>query len=196
MNPAEGSWQPVPEELKDDSILLAAVVDEHRQIYTKYFTDDLAVNHGLPVLTHAFRRLDEWRVFLLLTPWMLARLFVPDNDPGLRIPPDWYAQARISRDYLVIGPTFELPLLTGKQKAHLNHSAAIGHYLLHPLILSMTDFNNPEEAFTAWNRVIETRNRNMEKMQKRNPLQEEITRRELFSGLFNLETAVEREKER
>lgn len=121
---------------------------------------------------------------LLLTPWMLARLFVPDNDPGHVIPPEWQSQARIGRDYQVIGPPFEIPLLTGKQRAHLNYSVAIGPYLLHPLILSMLNFSTPEDAFTAWNRVIETRNRNMEIMQKQSPLQEEITRREFFSGIF------------
>ncbi|MCP5442501.1 MAG: [NiFe]-hydrogenase assembly chaperone HybE [Chromatiaceae bacterium] len=184
MKPAGGSWQPVPAELESDKALQAAVVEEHRRICIQYFADDLSANHALPILTHAFRRLDEYRVFLLLTPWMLARLFVPDSDPGLQIPPEWHAEARIGRDYQVIGPAFEIPLLTGKQRAHLNYSAAIGHYLLHPLIFSMLNFNTPEEAFAAWNRIIETRNRNIEKMQKRNPLQEEISRREFFSGIF------------
>lgn len=49
----------------------------------------------------------------------------------------------------------------------------------------MLNFSCAEEAFTAWNRVIETRNRNIEKLQKRNPLQQEITRREFFRGIFN-----------
>jgi len=184
ITPAERSWQAVPDALQDDALLQAVLVDEHRLIYTRCFLDDPAANHALPIMTYAFRRLDQWRVFLLLTPWMLARLFVPDRDPGLQIPPEWQAQTRKGHDYQVIGPTFELPLLTGKQRAHLNYSPVIGHYLLHPLILSMMNFNTPEEAFTAWNRVIETRNRNLEKMQHQNPLQEEITRREFFTGIF------------
>ncbi|MCB1751149.1 MAG: [NiFe]-hydrogenase assembly chaperone HybE [Gammaproteobacteria bacterium] len=185
MKQDENDWQTAADELRNDTLLQAAVVDEHRRIYSRYFLHDPAANHVLPVMTHAFRRLEQWRVFLLLTPWMLSRLFIPDGAPGWRIPPDWQAHNRRDRDYQVIGPTFELPLLTGKQRAHLNYSPAIGHYLLHPLILSMLNFSCAEEAFTAWNRVIETRNRNIEKLQKRNPLQQEITRREFFRGIFN-----------
>ena len=182
--PSGNAWHSFPEELQSDTLLQTAAIDEHRRIYTRYFTDDLAANHALPIMTHAFRRLDQWRVFLLLTPWMLARLFVPDADPGLRIPAEWDAQTRSEREYQVIGPAFDLPLLTGKQRAHLNHSPVIGHYLLHPLILSMIGFSAPEEVFAAWSRVIEIRNRNLEIVRKRNPLQEEITRREFFTGAF------------
>ena len=184
ITPTGNAWHSFADELRSDTLLQAAAIDEHRRIYTRCFENDLAANHALPIMTHAFRRLDQWRVFLLLTPWMLARLFVPDADPGLRIPPEWDAQTCSGREYQVIGPAFDLPLLTGKQRAHLNYSPVIGHYLLHPLILSMTNFGAAEEVFAAWNRVIELRNLNLERVQKRNPLQEEITRRELFTGAF------------
>lgn len=177
-------WQSVPDELKDDDALLAAVVEEHRQIYAMYFQDELEINHQLPVITHAFRRLDGWRVFLLLTPWMLARVFIPDKPPAIELPPLWGAEARQGRAYTVIGPTFDLELLTGKQKAHLNYSSNIGHYLLHPLILSMSNFKTPNEVFRAWNQVIEARNENLQKMQQENQQQREISRREFFSGVF------------
>lgn len=177
-------WQSVPHELKDDDALLAAVVEEHLQIYHKYFQDDLEINHQLPIITHAFRRLDQWRVFLLLTPWMLTRVFVPDHPPGIELPVQWRAEARQGCAYTVIGPTFNLNLLTGKQKAHLNYSSNIGHYLLHPLILSMNSFQTPNEVFRAWNKVIEARNENLEKMQQQNQQHKEISRREFFSGIF------------
>lgn len=176
-------WQSVPNELKDDEALLSAVVEEHRLIYDKYFRGDLEVNHQLPVMTHAFRHLNQWRVFLLLTPWMLARLFVPDNPPDIEVPAEWRAETRKGLPYTVIGPTFNLDLLTGKQQAHLNYSVAIGHYLLHPLILSMASYRTPDEVFRAWNQVIEARNENIKKMQKQNPQHEEISRREFFSGM-------------
>lgn len=113
MKQDENDWQTAADELRNDTLLQAAVVDEHRRIYSRYFLHDPAANHVLPVMTHAFRRLEQWRVFLLLTPWMLSRLFIPDGAPGWRIPPDWQAHNRRDRDYQVIGPTFELPLLTG-----------------------------------------------------------------------------------
>lgn len=177
-------WQSVPEELKDDDALLTTVVEEHRLIYDRYFRDELEVNHQLPVMIHAFRHLGEWRVFLLLTPWMLARIFVPDNPPDIKIPGEWQAKVRQELAYKVIGPTFKLNLLTGKQKAHLNYSANIGHYLLHPLILNMSEFRTPNDVLRAWNKVIEARNENLEKMQHQNSQHKEISRREFFSGVF------------
>jgi hypothetical protein len=177
-------WCSVPAALQDDEALLTAVVEEHRLLYARCFRDDLEVNHQLPIMTHAFRRLGRWRVFLLLTPWMLARLFVPDEPPDIEVPDDWRAQTRKGLPYAVIGPTFELDLLTGKQKAHLNYSTSIGHYLLHPLILSMDRFQTPDEVFRAWNEVIAARNENLKKMQKQNPQHEEISRREFFSGML------------
>jgi len=175
-------WQAISAELQDDTALLSAVKEEHHLIYNKYFKDELEVNHELPIITHAFRRMDQWRVFLLLTPWMLARVFIPDTAPDLEIPAEWRADARRSADYRVIGPTFDLNLLTGKQKAHLNYSDNIGHYLLHPLILSMSSFQTPNDVFEAWNKVIVARNENLEKMQKKNLHHAEISRREFFSG--------------
>jgi len=175
-------WQMVPDELREDSALLAAIVEEHRLIYDRYFQDELEINHQLPVMTHAFRRLDQWRVLLLLTPWMLARVFVPDSPPDIDIPEKWRTESRKDLPYTVIGPSVDLNLLTGRQKAHLNHSTRLGHYLLHPLILSMSRFQTPEEVFRAWNEVIEARNDNIKKMQRQNPQHEEISRREFFSG--------------
>ncbi len=175
-------WTLFPEDLQDDQQLLAAVLEEHEGLYRDCFIDDPGVNHLLPVRVQAFRRVDSWRVFLLLTPWMLSRIFVPDSDPGIEIPGDWCAEARAGQPYRVIGPANSFELLTGRQKAHLNYSNRLGHYLLHPLILSMKDFQSPEEVFRVWNRIIETRNRNLQKLEQRSHRQEEITRREFFKG--------------
>ncbi|MES9899697.1 MAG: [NiFe]-hydrogenase assembly chaperone HybE [Sedimenticola sp.] len=176
-------WQLAPDELKDDDALLSAVVEEHRLIYERYFRDEPEISHQMPITTHMFRRLGEWRVFLVLTPWMLARVFVPDNPPDIELPTSWGAEARQGLAYTVMGPTFKLDLLTGTQKAHLNYSSGFGHYLLHPLILSMNDYETPSEVFMAWNGVIESRNENLKKMQRKNQQQNEITRREFFSGV-------------
>jgi len=175
-------WKSFPEALRDDDQLQAAVLEVHETLYRDCFMDDPGVNHRLPVRVQAFRRMGPWRVFLLLTPWMLSRIFIPDSDPGIEIPGEWCKEARAGQPYRVIGPACSLELLTGRQKAHLNYSNRLGHYLLHPLILSMKDFQTPEEAFRAWNRVIETRNENLRKLEQRSPQQEEITRREFFKG--------------
>ncbi|MCP3868107.1 MAG: [NiFe]-hydrogenase assembly chaperone HybE [Gammaproteobacteria bacterium] len=177
-----GGWQGIPETLLDDEKLLAAVIEEHEAIYRRYFLQEPGVNHQLPIRLQSFRRIDSWRLFLVLTPWMLARCFIPDSDPGIPVPDEWLPDARAGRPYQVIGPTCQLELLTGKQKAHLNYSPALGHYLLHPLVLSMSDYESPEAIFQEWNVVIETRNENLKKLRQRSRQQEEITRREFFRG--------------
>ena len=176
------NWRLVPAVLQDDTQLLKAVLEEHEGLYRGCFIDDPAVNHLLPVRVQAFRRVGCWRVFLLLTPWMLSRILIPDSDPGIEIPGEWCSDTRAGQPYRVIGPAYSLKLLTGSQKAHLNYSDRLGHYLLHPLILSMRDFRSTEEVFRVWNRIIETRNRNLQELEQRSLQQEEITRREFFKG--------------
>lgn len=177
-------WQSASDEVGDDEALQTAVLEEYTKIYRTCFQGDPDMNHRLPVMIHAFRHLQEWRVFLLLTPWMLARVFVPDVDPGIAVPTEWRAADRKNQPYRVIGPAFDLDLLTGRQKAHLNFSPRIGHYMIHPLILSMLEFETPDQVFAAWNQVISTRNDNLERLGIPNPQQEEISRREFFLSVL------------
>ncbi|MCB1858991.1 MAG: [NiFe]-hydrogenase assembly chaperone HybE [Gammaproteobacteria bacterium] len=178
-----GHWQVIPPELEDDGALIAAFLEEFQRTYQASFEGASEVNHQLPIITHAFRQLGEWRVFLLLTPWMLARVFVPNRDPGVSVPAEWRASVRQGRPYRVIGPGCDLDLLSGRQRAHLNFAPRIGHYLIHPLILSMLEFQTAEQVFAAWNRVIVTRNDNIKRLGRTNPQQEEISRREFFSAV-------------
>lgn len=174
-------WQVWPAPLADDEQLSAAVLSLHRTIYATDFAHDPAANHGLSVQTRAFRRLQDWRVMLILTPWMLARLLFPDRPPRLRIPADWRAEARQDQHYQVLGPRLELELLGQAQQVHLNFHPALGHYLLQPVVLNMQPYANPEAVFEAWGGVIRTRDENMEKHRKDCPWQKEVSRRELFS---------------
>ena len=177
-------WQLCPVRLQADDALQKAVIDYHRTVYQDQFTEDSGINHQLPFQLRAFRYLEDWRVMLLLTPWMLARLFIPNQIPDIGIPADWTAESRQNCDYLVIGPSVDFSLLSGKQKAHLNYAKEFGHYLLHPLVLDMTPFNIADQVFEAWNEIIGRRDENLKKMQKENPRQQEISRRELFKGFL------------
>ena len=175
------AWRVWPPPLEDDERLLETVQAVHRNIYADNFAHDPAANHGLPLQYRVFRRLQEWRILLMLTPWMLARLMFPDRPPGLRIPADWRAEARPDSDYRLLGPRLELELLGQAQQTHLNYHPALGHYLLQPIVLNMQPYADTEAVFAAWGEVIRTRDENMEKRQMDCPWQKELSRRELFN---------------
>ena len=141
-------------------------------------------NHGLPVQVRALRQVEDWWVFLLLTPWMMARLFLPQRQPNLALPAAWAAEARRGQPYVVIGPALDLTLASGVQRAHINYDALLGHYLVQPLVQALADYGSADQVFTAWNAVIATRDRVMAEQQCDCPWQKEVSRREWFSRLL------------
>lgn len=166
-----------------DSAVIAAVGDCFGEIYRNHFSAELMVNRNLPVEIRAFRRSDGWCVFLLLTPWMMTRVFLPERDPGLRVPTGWSAAKRASANFLVIGPLIGFSILGGEQKAHLNYLPELGHFLLQPLVQSMERFESADEVFAAWDEVIKTRDRVMEEQKRECGWQKEVSRREFFGRL-------------
>lgn len=178
--PSDGRWQVSSPRLVADEALGRAVLDIHQDILRGQLIGDPMLNMALPVELRALRRIDEWRVLLLLTPWMLARLLFPDHPPAPEIPPGWTADERRNADYLMLGPNLSFNLLGQPQKAHLNYDPALGHYLLQPICLDMKIYKSADAVFEAWNQVIRIRDENMEKAKRDCPLQKEVSRRELF----------------
>lgn len=167
----------------DDQAVIAAVGESFGEIYRNHFSGEFLVNHDLPVEVRAFRRSDGWCVFLLLTPWMMARVFLPEYDPGLLIPAEWSAAERTTAPFLVIGPPMDFTILGGAQKAHLNYLPELGHFLLQPLVQSMERFDSADAVFAAWDEVIKTRDRVMEEQKRECGWQKEVSRREFFARL-------------
>ncbi|NJO14371.1 MAG: [NiFe]-hydrogenase assembly chaperone HybE [Thioploca sp.] len=176
------NWQILDSTASDEAVI-NTVIGVFTELYQTYFIHELLVNHQLPIEVRAFRHTDIWRIFLLLTPWTLARIFLPEHKPTLILPTGWQAEERLQAPLLVIGPAISLPILGGKEKAHLNYHAKLGHYLIQPLIQSMAQFNTPQAAFDAWNEVITTRNRVIVEQQRRCDWQQEVSRREFFAQL-------------
>lgn len=174
----------VAQETGEEDILVKQVIDAFTEMYHTYFDDEMLVNHHLPIEVRAFRQTDIWWVLLLLTPWMLARVFLPQQAPkDIKIPDDWQAEVRKQATFTVIGPAVNLAILGGRERAHLNYHPRLGHYLIQPLIQSMSQFNQPEEAFEAWNQVIRTRNQVIEQQKKQCDWHQEVSRREFFAKL-------------
>lgn len=166
-----------------DDALAPAVVARFEAIRDAHFVAVEGINSALPVEVRALRRSEDWRVMLLLTPWMLARLFVPARVPGISVPDEWGAAARTGQPYAVIGPSVAFALLGADQSAHLNYDAVLGHYLVQPLVQTVWKFDSAEAVFAAWNEVIATRMRVMEETKRDCPWQRELSRREFFGRL-------------
>jgi len=176
----DANWQSLPSNLTADDDLEQAVLEVYKSILREQLAWDPMLKHALPVMIRALRRIDTWRVLLLLTPWMLVRLLFPDEPPELEVPPGWFAHERRDAPYLVLGPNLSFDLLTQSQQAHLNYHHHLGHYLLQPICLDMGPYESADAVFAAWNQVIRIRDENMAQAKRDCPLQKDIARRELF----------------
>ncbi len=181
--PNTAKWQLPPASLDDDQAFLTYLVELHQKLNDECFIHDPIANQALGIQVRAFRRIEEWRLLLILTPWMLSRILSPLREPQLDIPQAWSAESRARSDYQIMGPGVNLELLDQRLAAHINHDTTLGHYLLQPLVLNMEKFKTPAAVFQAWNQVIRTRDANMEKMKRDCPWQKEVSRRELFRGI-------------
>ena len=177
----EAAWQICPPDLVDDDALTAAVIEVHRAILDEHLKGDPMLNLALGIQLRAFRQIEGWRVLLLLTPWMLVRLLFPETPPVPSLPEGWRAAERGDADYQVLGPRLDFRLLGQPQQAHLNYHPRFGHYLLQPICLNLEPYSDAEAVFEAWNAVIRTRDENLAKARRDCPLQEEVSRRELFT---------------
>ena len=179
---SDSCWVPGPDLLNQDDALRSLVISSFSKIYQQCFADDPLVNAQLPIEIRALRDIAPWRVFLLLTPWMLARVYLCSASVSIKVPDDWRASNRESDDYQAMGPQLVFRLLGREQRAHVNYHPALGHYLIQPLIMRMQQYCSATEVFLEWNRVIETRNENIRKRQVECQCQQEISRREFFIG--------------
>lgn len=176
-------WQSCTVPLQDDQALREAIVAIYKELYQKYFANLAMINPRLPIEIRAFRRIEQWRVFLLLTPWMLVRVYVSDGAPGIVMPQGWSAAERENASYTLFGPMLELTILDSEQKVHLAFNRQIGHYLIQPLVLSMLTYDSAEAVYDAWRHVIQTRTENMKQLNRCSMWREEVSRREFFTKL-------------
>jgi hypothetical protein len=179
----EPGWCLCPEQLAEDQALSTAVVAVHARILKETLAGDPMLNPALPVEVRALRRIEDWRVLLLLTPWMLVRLLFPDRPPPLALPAGWSAAERANAEYRVLGPRLSFTLFGQSQPAHLGYHDRLGHSLLQPLCLNMEPYRDANAVFERWSEVIRVRDENMEAARRDCPMQKEISRRELFRRL-------------
>lgn len=181
---ADNAWEICPVTLTaTGEAACAALSAVQYDLYHTRYRDDPASNHALAIHVRAWRRLEGWGVALVLTPWMLARVWLRDTDPGLPLPVGWNAAEREEAEPVVLGPRLVFPVLNTTQTAHLNHHPELGHHLLQPLILNLAPYADAEAAFAAWREVIARRDRFAAIKQRECRWQKEVSRREFFAGL-------------
>lgn len=181
---AKAGWAVSPFAGAPDDKVAAAVVACFRGIYQRHFSEEWLVNHDLPVEVRALRQSDGWQVMLLLTPWMLARVFLPERQPDITVPEGWGAAERAAAPYTVIGPPVTFSLLGAEHKAHLNYHPDLGHFLIQPLVQSMDKYASADEVFAAWDEVIRTRDRVMAEQKRECGWQKEVSRREFLARVM------------
>lgn len=167
----------------DDSELLDKILETYQQVYS-VLPREMATNDALPIEIRSLRRVGDWRVLLLLTPWQLARLLFPMRPPSIAQRADWpRIFENLGASPTALGPAFGLDILSGRERAHLAFEPRLGHYFQQILVHDMRRFRTPDAAFVALRAVIAVRDRNIAALQKQCPWQEDVSRREFFSRL-------------
>lgn len=163
----------------DDSTFLDNVLETYQRIYAG-LPREMATKDTLPIEIRALRRVGDWRVLLLLTPWQLARLLFPMRPPSIAEP---LVLDNLGMSPTALGPAIGLDILSGRERAHVAFEPRLGHYFQQTLIHDMRRFETPDAAFAALRAVIEVRDRNIAALQKQCAWQEDVSRREFFSRL-------------
>jgi hypothetical protein len=139
-------WVLCPPELAEDDALSAAVLGVHQAILRDQLQGDPSLNPDLDIQQRALRRVEDWRVLLLLTPWMLARLLFPDRSPSLALPGGWSAPERTNAPYQVLGPRILFSLLGQSQQAHLSYHRTWATFFCSPFASTWSPTRTPRPS--------------------------------------------------
>jgi len=129
------------------------------QLYNDDFADAMmGINHQLKVEVRGWHVKDNWAMGVLLTPWMLTKIYIPLSAPDdIAIPADWQADARQNAPYVVIGELMTLTIDGQTHTVHINYHPTLGHYCVQPLVQKMNTYADNESAFAAWGEVLKFR---------------------------------------
>lgn len=175
------AWQPLQADTSETA--LEQVLEHFQQIYEQYLAHDPMLNHALPLVMRGWRENGDWFEGLLLTPWMLAQVYFPRQSPPEPLPAGWDAASRQTAGYQVIGPLLDVDIGEERPAVHLNYDAVVGHYVLRPLIQSLTKYRTENEVFGAWSDVLAARQAYRQQFLEEQDLarQEKVSRRDFMT---------------
>ncbi len=105
---------------------------------------------------------DEWDIGYVLTPWMLAHIFLPRRPPAppsAVLPADWHANVRKNKLFQLLGPALDFVVGEEMPSLHVQWIADFGHFLFQPLILKLSRYSDAEAVWKAQSDVLEARER-------------------------------------
>jgi hypothetical protein len=158
-------WQLI--DALETEALPALLESTFAQLYNDDFADAMmGINHQLKVEVRGWHVKDNWAMGVLLTPWMLTKIYIPLSAPNdIAIPADWQADARQNAPYVVIGSLMTLTIDGQPHTVHINYHPTLGHYCVQPLVQKMNGYANNEAAFAAWGEVLAFRKEYRAKLQ-------------------------------
>jgi hypothetical protein len=154
-----------------DSAALNDLPELLEKTFSQLYNDDFAdammgINHKLKAEIRGWHVKDNWAMGVLLTPWMLTKIYIPLTTPEtISIPTGWSAEERQAMPYVVIGPLTTLTIDEQTHTVHLNYYPKLGHYAVQPLVQKMDSYADNEAAFAAWGEVLAFRKEYRAKLQ-------------------------------
>lgn len=150
------SFQTLPETAERD---VPAIIT---QAFATLYSDDFAnammgINHSLTTEVRGWHEKADWGMGVLLTPWMLTKVYVPLKTAVLddiATPESWTTDERLNQPYVVIGDLMPLTIDEQTHQTYINHHPDIGHYWLQPLVQNMARYSDNDAAFAAWGEVL------------------------------------------
>ncbi len=154
-----------------DSVIADNLPELLEKTFAQLYNDDFAdammgINHKLKVEVRGWHVKDNWAMGVLLTPWMLTKVYIPLSTPDApEVPADWQADARHNKPYVVIGDLMTLTIEGQAHRVHINYHPILGHYCVQPLVQKMNTYPDNEAAFAAWGEVLKFRKEYRAKLQ-------------------------------
>lgn len=115
-----------------------------------------------PAVDYAWRGLvsvDGWDSAYVLTPWMLARIYLPLKPPSTALPQEWSAAARAGQPFQSIGPALDVVVGEEMPSLHVQWLPGYGHFLLQPLVQNLPRYPDADAVWAAWDGVLAARDR-------------------------------------
>ena len=105
---------------------------------------------------------EDWAEAYVLTPWMLARTYLPLTAPGVSLPAEWEARVRSEQPFQLIGPAMDVVVGEDLLRLHLQWLSGYGHLLLQPLVQNLPRFAGAADVWAVWGDVLAARDRGRE----------------------------------
>ena len=154
-------WEiPVPGAAPE--VRFQALLDALRRIGQTQLADADFVQPAIGYDCRGLHTADEWDIGYVITPWMLAHVFLPRRPPpppSAALPAQWHAKARKDKPFQLLGPALDFVVGEEMPSLHIQWIAGFGHFMFQPLILKLSRYPDAEAVWKAQSDVLAARER-------------------------------------